>query len=76
MMMKNKKRQKKKNEEIAVHRMDLFIVSFVSQVKSTARHVRQRTIMISERMRFAPFDKSIKSTLSTISPSRAYRSKI
>ena len=53
-IIKNINIENKKNEETDVQRMDLLIVSFVSQVKRTARHVNRRMIIINERMRFAP----------------------
>ena len=46
MIMKNRSCTNKKQEEIEEHIMDLCMVSLVSQVKRTARHVRQRTILI------------------------------
>jgi len=53
-IMKKMNIRKRKQEDMDVQRIDLFMVSLVSQVNKIARHVRHIMIIIRESMRFAP----------------------
>ena len=64
------KSTKKRQLVKVVQHIDLFIVSLVNHVNNTAKQVRQMAINVQDITMFEPLERSIKSTLSTISPSR------